>query len=75
MSQEVVRDNVKIYQFLGVHNFFSQALDNYFTLPKRTFPKGKYMLRVYAYWPVPSERKTSLVIGLYTPATVGLKKV
>ncbi len=50
-------------------------MDNFFTLPVRKAPKGKYLLRVYVYWPQPCEKQAQIVVGLYSGAVVGIREL
>ena len=54
--------------------YYDNDLDNYLTLPRKNFKAGKYILRVYAYWPKPCTNITPIVVGLYSPAIVGIKQ-
>ena len=42
------------FEYFWAANYYSQEVDNYFTLPFRKLPKGKYMLRLLAIEPTPS---------------------
>jgi hypothetical protein len=44
----------KIYSFYTAANYYSNEVDNYFTLPLRKFPPGTYLLRLFATEPSPS---------------------
>ena len=66
-------NNVVTYQFIGQYNYYNQIVDNYYNLPLRKFAKGKYMLRIYGYWSKPCTNTTPCVVGLYSPAAIGLK--
>lgn len=54
--------------------YYDNDLDNYLTISKKQFKAGKYILRVYVYWPKPTTNITPLVVGLYSSAIVGIRQ-
>jgi hypothetical protein len=62
-------------ELVGTYNYYNSVLDNYFTLPIRKARKGKYLFRVYIWWPERSNRKQPLVAGVYSSAKFGVKDV
>lgn len=54
--------------------YYDNNLDNYLTIPKKQFKAGKYILRVYVYWPKPCNSVTPVVVGLYSSAIVGMRQ-
>lgn len=63
------------YQFYGAGNYYSQEIENYFTFPIKKFSKGRYIFRVVATWAENTEKSIPLVVGLYSPAVIGLREV
>ena len=62
-----------ILELVGTYNYYNTILDNYFTLPIRKARKGKYLFRIYIWWPERSDRKQPLVAGVYSSAIFSVK--
>ena len=39
------------YQLFGSSHYLSQEIDNYLTIPTRSFPRGRYLIRLCAAEP------------------------
>ena len=64
---------VRIYDYKASYHYYSQAYNNYLTVPFKQFDKGKYTLRVLAT-ELPKEEET-ITIGLYSEAHFQLKAI
>lgn len=65
----------RTFEFVGAGNFYDQDIENYFTFPLKKFEKGRYIVRVFAYWDQEDKKKeVPLTIGVYSPAVIGLRE-